>query len=178
MLRFSQEVTNISQLPAKDRKIGKRVGSLYKQYIRFINKIYFREVTAQEQGIELYDMLQTHMRLDVHVKELEGEIRELHNYVLILEENERSEKLDVLTYIGAFFVVPSFVVSFVGLSLFDDKKIEWWHISSLCLGSALLAYLVIRIPGRWRLLFIVIFLLLMVFLLFTYPQILPNAKKN
>jgi len=37
--------------------MSKKVSDLYLAYIRFVNKIYFREVTAYEQGIELYDML-------------------------------------------------------------------------------------------------------------------------
>jgi Mg2+ and Co2+ transporter CorA len=166
-LRFSQEVTTISQLPKRDRKISERVGSLYKQYIRFINKIYFREVTAQEQGIELYDLLQTHMRLDTHVKELEGEIRELHNYALILEENGRSEKLDVLTYLGAFFVVPSFVVSFFS---FTELKEPWQHATAFCVSSSFLAYLVISSSGRWRWVLLAISMLFIIFLLWIYPS--------
>ena len=49
MLRFSGEITKVSQLSNQDvEAVSKRVSSLYKEYIRFVNQIYFREITAQE----------------------------------------------------------------------------------------------------------------------------------
>jgi hypothetical protein len=124
VLRYSDEVTQISDLKNKnERQIAKRVGSLYRQYIRFINQIYFREVTAQEQGIELYDLLQIHMRLKEQVSSLDREITELNSYVSLLEESERNSKLDMLTFIGAFFVIPSFIVGMLQLMSFQtDNK--------------------------------------------------------
>lgn len=97
VLRFSEEVTAISQLTPNDSQIGRKVSSLYRQYLRFINKIYFREVTAQEQGIEIYDLLQKHMRLKDHTQELETEIQELHNYANLIEQGLRNDKLALLT---------------------------------------------------------------------------------
>lgn len=58
MLRFSGEITKVSQLSNQDvEAVSKRVSSLYKEYIRFVNQIYFREITAQDQGIEMYNKL-------------------------------------------------------------------------------------------------------------------------
>ena len=170
LLRFSQEVTNISQLPKDDKHIAARVGSLYKQYIRFINKIYFREVTAQEQGTELYDILQEQMWLDDQVKDLDRELQELHQYVLILEEDRRNSKLDVLTYIGAFFVVPSFIGTYFGINdfpMWEDGN--WLAISAMCLMAALLVFGAIKSSPRRRLLWMVATVLFMVYVLVVYP---------
>lgn len=170
LMRFSQEVTAISQLPKRDRRIAARVSSLYKQYLRFVNKIYFREVTAQEQGIEHYDILQNQMRLDKHVKDLELEIQELHQYVSMLEEEQRNDKLDILTYIGAFFVVPSFIATYFGINDYNMDG-HWWEISLLGFLSAAFAFGVVRVSGAWRTLFVVLLVLLMTFTLFIYPKL-------
>ncbi|MCB0573357.1 MAG: hypothetical protein KDC61_02175 [Saprospiraceae bacterium] len=138
VLRFSDEVTAISDLPKNNRALGAHVSSLYKQYIRFVNKIYFREVTAQEQGIELYDLLQKHMRIESQVKDLEKEVGELHQYVMLLEENRRNEKLDILTYIGAFFVVPSFLMGYLGINAFETHTQPNYFQILICLASSLL----------------------------------------
>lgn len=76
ILRFSDEVAYVSRL--KDKSSDK-ISVLYENYIKFVNKIYFREVTAQEQGIELYDKLLNHMRIKEDIKDLDNEIAELHN---------------------------------------------------------------------------------------------------
>lgn len=169
LLRFSQEVTAISQLPRRDRRIAQRVGSLFKQYLRFVNKIYFREVTAQEQGIELYAILQEQMRLDKQVKDLELEIQELHHYVTMLEEDQRNNKLDVLTYIGALFVAPSFIGTYFGINGYQMAK-HWLHISIFSFAAALLALLVVYSQGRYRIIWLSLLILLMLCLLFYYPS--------
>lgn len=168
VMRFSEEITAISQLATGDRKIGLKVSSLYKQYLRFINKIYFREVTAQEQGIEIYGLLQKHMRLEAQTQELEVEVQELHSYVNILEGERRNEKLDILTYIGALLLGPSFVASFLGINdiFFEDGG--WAGISALCILTAAVALGVIRASGRWRKFFLGLAIVLFLFFLFVY----------
>lgn len=175
LMRFSAEVTEISQMKASERQLGRKVSSLYKQYLRFVNRIFFREVTAQEQGIELYDLLQGRMRLSDHVKDLEGEIEELHNYVGMLEEENRNDKLDLLTYIGAFFVVPSFIATY--LALFSDLNFKIHdhaiRFAAISLASSVIAYLIIRTSGIWRWLFIILLMIMIVLITF-FPQSLIN----
>ena len=169
LLRFSEEVTAISKLERDDKRIGRRISSLYKQYIRFINRIYFREVTAQEQGIELYDTLRHQMRLDAQVEALDKELQELHNYVMILDEEARNEKLDLLTYFAALFVVPGFIGGYFGINEFDMSE-HWLPISALSLAAAGLAIGVIKSSGRWRVFWLVLTVLLVIYILFVFPQ--------
>lgn len=153
MLRFADEVTEISRLK-EDKRLTERVSSLYKQYIWFVNKIYFREVTAQEQGIELYDLLQRSMRLDGHIKDLDGEIQELHQYVLIREDERRNRSLALLTSLGAFFVIPSFVVGYMGMNIIqaENGKPAGWHFSLLAalLILGLLIFGFIKVSKTWQ----------------------------
>jgi hypothetical protein len=170
VVRFSEEVTSISSISKTDKLIAKRVSSLYKHYIRFINKIYFREVTAQEQGIELYDKLQEQMWLDDQVKDLDREIGELHQYVLILDEEKRNDRLDLLTYIGAFFVVPGFIVGYFGINGFEMwSDNHWAHVSVMSIAAASLVFATVRSAGTWRFIWIVCTAVLMSCILFLYP---------
>ena len=87
---------------------------LHSDYIMFLNQIHFREVTAQEQGIELYQMLYKKMDIGRQVKEMDNEIEELHNIV----ENRRSRQLNK----GGFWV--AIIAMFVAVtSLVNDIPI-------------------------------------------------------
>lgn len=118
ILRFSGEVTHLSRL-SKDTEenLVKKISDFYKAYIQFVNQIYFREITAQDQGIELYDKLQEKMRLKDQVKDLDDEISELHQYATILEDAERNESLKNLTILGTIFLIPTLVTGFLGMNL-------------------------------------------------------------
>jgi CorA-like Mg2+ transporter protein len=159
ILRFSDEVTEVSKLKPEEG-LAQRVSSLYRQYIRFVNKIYFREVTAQEQGIELYDLLQQHMRLEQNVKDLDGEIQELHQYARLMEEEKRNKALERLTYLGALFLVPTFVVGYYGMNVFpklpDGAPPQYWVLlSSIVL--VLLVWAALKAKGFWRWVLVVLF---------------------
>jgi hypothetical protein len=119
ILRFSDEITHISHLE-KNKDLSKRIGELHKHYIQFINKLYFREVTAQEQGIELYEMLQTNAKIDRDISTLDQELQELHDYAVLIEEQARNDRLELLTIIGALFLAPSFLTGFFGMNLFGE----------------------------------------------------------
>lgn len=123
LLRFSDEVAHISAMK-DDKKISLtiRVSNLYQQYLRFVNRIYFREVTAQEQGIELYDMLQEYMKIENNVKDLDREIQELHAYTSLIEEQKQNQNIELLTIIGALFILPSFITGFFGMNIFPQQQ--------------------------------------------------------
>lgn len=122
LLRFSDEVARISTMK-DDKKISltDRVNNLYQQYLRFVNRIHFREVTAQEQGIELYNMLQEHMKIENNVKDLGREIQELQTYVSLIQDQKQNRNIEILTMIGALFILPSFIISFFGMIVMPQK---------------------------------------------------------
>jgi hypothetical protein len=131
IIRFSDEVAGISAMK-DDKKISltDRTGNLYKQYMRFVNRVYFREVTAQEQGIELYNMLQEHMQIERNVKDLDNEIKELHSYISLIHDQKQSRNIELLTIIGALFILPTFIVSFIGMIVyphFESHTHDYWE---------------------------------------------------
>ena len=132
VLRFSAEVTNISNMePQKD--FSKKVSSLYKEYIRFVNQIHFREVSAQDQGIELYQMFYNTMSIGEQVEKLDGEIEELYNYVTLQEDRKSNNTMSLLTWIATILLPITVMAGVFGMNnvAFNGDKDnilnEWWN---------------------------------------------------
>lgn len=115
VLRFSAEVTNLSNMDVKS-DFGRKVSSLYKEYIRFVNQIHFREVSAQDQGIELYQKLYDVMNLKNHVEKLDDEIEELYNYVSLREDRKTNSTMSLLTRIATIAVPMTVIAGIFGMN--------------------------------------------------------------
>ena len=94
VLKFSERINRINNIDSnrdsEREQIQNEVNKLCRDYIVFKNQFYFKEVTAQDQGIEMYDMLQKSLRLEEMVKDLDEDIQELYQYNSILEERENN----------------------------------------------------------------------------------------
>ena len=140
ILKFSDEVTELSDLETKPNELAERIGDFYKEYIRFVNQIYFREVTAQEQGIDIYNMIQEKMKIAEQVKDLDNEIGELHQYAILLADKQRNESLSVLSKIGAIFIIPTFIAGYYGMNIISVVDISLENISSIPILKGLQLY--------------------------------------
>lgn len=140
VLKFSGEVTRLSNLHEQDKALGTRIRDLYREYIRFVNQIYFREVTAQEQGIELYQALQQQIHLKEQVESLDAEIGELHQYATLLEDRQQNDKLALITKIGGMFLIPSLWVGYFGMNVFN-KGINSSYIIWMFTGGIVFTFL-------------------------------------
>jgi Mg2+ and Co2+ transporter CorA len=131
ILRFSDEITAISDIDA-DKDTVKKISNLYKNYLRFKNKLYFKEVTPQEQGIELYDQLRDVMRIDNDINDLSNEISSLYSYAFMLQEKEEKEQMNTLTKLGTIFLPPSLIAGIFGMNIFPENSVDnciGWIIS-------------------------------------------------
>ena len=149
VLRFSGEVTNISNIDNK-KGFGEKASSLYKEYIRFVNQIHFREVSAQDQGIELYQKLYNTMNLGEQVKKLDEEIEELYNYVSLSEDRENNSTISLLTWIATIAVPMTMVAGFFGmnnvdLDVKDEEPILWYNQIGYQILTAIIITLIIFI---------------------------------
>lgn len=93
----------------------------YGKYLEFINKYFHREISTQEQGIELYDMLIDHLRVEVQAKELEKEYQNLFSLIKIKRDEEQSKRMKGFTIIGTAFAIPTLLISLSDSSFFSDK---------------------------------------------------------
>ena len=160
LVNFSNEVARISRHLNNDNNLfGKNVSEisiLYRQYIKFVNRIFFREITPQEQGIELYDKLQEHMRIREEVKDLDQQINELNTYAETQQQNR-------LTLIASWFAVPSLLATIIGLNPFwnDKDKWHWWWFE--------------QIGGEWN---SIVAIILVIISLFASNYVLKLLAKN
>lgn len=133
ILRFKKRIKN-----ALENNDTDKFEKIHNQYLSFINRICLSEVTHQEQGIEMYNMMRDIMGINESSKELKEEIQELFNlaqYKKSEEANkkndETNEKLNLITVVGGIIGVSSLLVS-----LMDLKK-----------DSALSIFLIILFTG-------------------------------
>ncbi len=137
ILRFSDEIAALVS-PAKKSTIDKhaqKLENLYAIYLKYYNRLYFKEVTHQDQGIELYDIGIKQMRIANHVEKLDGKFEKLFNFSNLKAEKKSSNAMNTLTYFGGLFLVPTFVISLFGLKEVQDTitkpHIAWVFLSGV-----------------------------------------------
>ncbi|SHO80603.1 hypothetical protein MNB_SV-15-1323 [hydrothermal vent metagenome] len=140
LLRFSDEVTAISDIKS-DKDTTQKISILYKNYLRFVNKLYFKEVTAQDQGIELYDKAIDILNIKRDIDDLTREIATLNNYAFILEEKEEKEELSKLTKLGTYLIPPTLVAGFFGMNVFGDRLENNWWIALSIIGAIISSFI-------------------------------------
>ena len=129
-LKFSDEVTRVSRL-SKGKKDDKlmilQISDLHREYIRFVNKIYFREVTAQDQGIEIYNLMLRVLNTDSYIRDLDDEIEELHHYLSILDDRVRIRNSENLNLIAALFIPATLATGVFGMNYGSEDIIpNFW----------------------------------------------------
>lgn len=121
VLNFSGRINKIRD-DFENEKVGNKALIAYKDYRKFINKFFYREVTAQEQGIELYDMLQEHLRVEKQAKELEKEFEEMHRLIDLVGANQSSARMKIFAILTGVFLIPTFILNLLKNRNFDDLK--------------------------------------------------------
>ena len=113
ILRFSDE---ISALAASRILEIDKLTRLYQLYLTFYNRIYFKEVTHQEQGIELYGMALEQMKIVDHMEKLDGKFTKLYDYSNMQVEKRTTKMMNALSIFGAVFVPISLALAVVSVS--------------------------------------------------------------
>ena len=144
ILRFSGEVTKVGALKGEnDKEVARKIGSLYKEYIRFINQIYFQNVTVQDQGIELYEMLLNQFKTEDIIRNLDAEINELQQYITLIIDQHRNRNGEWLNFIAAAFLPASFLTGIFGMNALASEKWNVWFVQLsiilVAIGAAVLA---------------------------------------
>ncbi|MDZ4667982.1 MAG: hypothetical protein SGJ00_08865 [bacterium] len=121
ILNFGGEVARISKTLGKNggdiSESRLQISRLYLQYIKFVNRINFREITPQEQGIELYNLIHKTMRIQEEVNDLDKEIQELNNYVESFEEQK-------LSRVASWFLPISLFAGILGMNTLENSTLD------------------------------------------------------
>ncbi|MCY1634988.1 CorA family divalent cation transporter [Marinifilum sp. D737] len=121
VLKYSNEVARISR---NIKEKHPEIEEINESYLKFINKMYFREITAQDQGIELYDMLQENMRIEREIADLKREIDEIYQFASLAYDKiqqeidrDQNELITKITIIGVLFLPPSLLAGILGINI-------------------------------------------------------------
>jgi len=121
ILRFSDE---IAALASSETLETEKLTTLYQRYLTFYNRLYFKEVTHQDQGIELYDMARKQMKIDEHMEKLDGKFTKLFEFAKMQSDDANGAKMDKLTVMGAIFLPPSLMIALFSMGIFDYAQSE------------------------------------------------------
>ncbi|CAA6815700.1 MAG: Unknown protein [uncultured Sulfurovum sp.] len=124
LLRFSDEITAISDVKGGENPSSENISVLYKNYLRFVNKLYFKEVTAQDQGIELYDKAIDILNIKRDVEDLREEIGTLNGYAFLEQEREEKKEMTKLSKLGTYLIPPTLVAGFFGMNVFGKESLN------------------------------------------------------
>ncbi len=86
-IKISDEDDNLNDLVKNSQE-------LWKKYIKFQNEFYMPEVTFQEQGVEIYDILKKSLRLEELNRYLEDELNDFHALTEMQDSNRREEAIN------------------------------------------------------------------------------------
>jgi hypothetical protein len=135
ILRFSDEVAAIASLSTP--KEEKRLHELYGRYLEFFDRLYFKEVTHQDQGIELYDIGLKQMRIPEHIDKLDGKFVKLNNFANLKAQNRESDALNGLNLIVTALGVSGLFISIFSIGVFNYT--QSWSSLGWAVGSAIVA---------------------------------------
>lgn len=126
IIKFSDDIQNTTNETIQNiEKLSKETEDIYEKYLGFLNKLYFKEVTAQDQGIELYNQAMKVMDIEKYMNDLNHEITQLHAYINMKKEKERNDKLEFISKIGAILLPPSVLAGLFGMNVLILDESFW-----------------------------------------------------
>lgn len=185
ILRFSEEASRLAVIDDTNNSIFKntheialvRIKDLQLKYIHFINRLYFRDVTAQDQGTELYELMVNSMQIERDISRLDSEIDELHRYALLTSEDNTNNMLTILTIVSTVIAAIGLTTSFFGMNningnlpqITDYNNFKVWSITYILLPVILMLSFVgafYTVLSKWRKKFLFFSLWIFLFLMF------------
>ncbi|MHC1747758.1 MAG: CorA family divalent cation transporter [Cellulosilyticaceae bacterium] len=125
LLSFSNELAIVSTLQKRELVVG--IQNIYEIYIQFVNQLYFKEVTEEIQGTQIYDSLSRQLRIEEELHQLDFEIDEVHEYATLVEQSQSKFNMSMITLTGAALVIPTFVTGFFGMNILQKDWYDWWN---------------------------------------------------
>jgi hypothetical protein len=132
----------ISEVTCK-RRSRLKVERIHRKYVAFESELMLAEVTSQQQGIELYDMMLKNLFIDRLTDDLDNQINSLYELHTADHESLESLLLNILAIIGAADIVGSIVSDLVNkylmgyLSKLLETPLELPQWICTVLGTAL-----------------------------------------
>jgi hypothetical protein len=119
LLSYRASVIKFSKDVASATENTDETENLYKKYLNFMNKLFFREITAQEQGIELYNKAMDSMQIEKNIKDLDSEIAELFHYTDMKKQSMINDHMAKLSGLGVPLMMAGLIAGIFGMNTID-----------------------------------------------------------
>lgn len=151
IIKFSDEIQDTTN--NKKKHIAKDMRMLYGNYLDFLNQLFFKEVTAQDQGIEIYKQAMSIMQIDMYMSDLDNEINELHNYVKMIQEERENKKLNTLNRLAGFLLPASVLSGIAGMNILpstitDQAQKGWEYLGGFAIVTILATWLILKLVSK------------------------------
>ena len=138
----------------KNSELDKRIRRLKRDYVYAQNNIFLNQFTAQEQGIDEFDMLRNEMYVEDLLKSLDDKVNGIYDFSKENAEDEENRLLNTLTEFGvplAIMQVLTVIISFASFEKCIDKNsgFEWLLLCIILAGSIALSVIGIKALGWW-----------------------------
>lgn len=101
---FAERAMEISRIASENKLIKNYIIELQQDYVSFKNQILLFEVTAQQQGLEMYDMMRDSMNIELQKTEIEEQLRILFEISEMQSSDATNSVLNIFTVFGLLFV--------------------------------------------------------------------------
>ncbi|WP_460022841.1 hypothetical protein [Lactovum odontotermitis] len=127
LLKLSSEVTEISTMDGeKEKQQQKKIFELHERYIKAQNQIMLEEVTVEEQGVELFDIIRKGLYIPERDKELKDQIMNLNALATArYEENQTARGWALNIIVAILGVLAIFACMRPWSYIFKDVELPW-----------------------------------------------------
>lgn len=92
------------------------IRQIWKMYVSFQNKLFLPEVTFQQQGVEIYQILKESLKIDVMNSHLEKELDHLHNVAELDYQTLEREAEDRIDYAINFVTIFGLTLALISVA--------------------------------------------------------------
>jgi hypothetical protein len=110
--------------------LARRIKNTLREVVLFSNRYWFTELTNQDQGIEIFDLMRKAFRLDEMFEALKSDVQRTDTYLdslLAIEELERGEEEREfdrkLGWWGVWFGALAVTTGFLGMNIFEAGRL-------------------------------------------------------
>lgn len=130
LLAFSEKISRIN-LNTSNIDASNVINKIYKNYILYIKKLYFVDVTSQIQGKELYEMLHKTFHIKSHIERFDDELSKMNLYLTALKDSDkRDSQNNLFNLMGGIFLPATLISGILGMNdmLKEDNVIHIMQI--------------------------------------------------
>lgn len=141
LLKFAEDIDELTdhfEAGRYSKKLKDDSDKLHGEFIKFVNKYWFIEVTPQEQGIEIYNQWMGLLNLEKLYGELRREISALAGYVENKIEAENNNRLAMITYLGFPVLILGMIMSILECDVCLIQKALSFKVMGIILGMGFL----------------------------------------